>query len=658
MDITIRVNGVDLTAWHLSDQTRLNTEISGRVSTFETTFRLAAASVGSVTELDPVEVKDQSNARRFAGTVTKLSRSYVSEDLVDVNVTCSDFTPELDATAVVAATFTGQSDRAIIKSLFSTYKPGFIAVDANIAVIATVVPTFTVKDSTLKQTLDDLCKITGGDYYIDSSAAIHYFDPAAGSASAPFALSTNPADGTPEYALTDYSLEFSKCINSCTLLGGVVGGSEVRVTYEDPTSISAYGKHSYTIVDRDVLDGALGILKAKAVVEQNAFPRETARATLYTDGLEVGQIVEVTHDLYGLSAVPLLVRSVEISWDQAGTVWTAELGDPPKNTERLIAAIDARTQASKSVPTTIPGAGTVTDASIAPGGLSASSIGAVNASSITGLISAGQIASVNAGAILGTLSSSQIGTINASSISGAIAASQIASVNASSINGVIVSSQVANDLIDSLSKLAPALRPIPQIAVDPTLPDANFPEGSVILNTASGQYRKVVSGAWTTVTESTAIAGKFSYALLGSIKASSITGLIAASQIGTITAGRSQGNSLRPKSPASTPHPLPGASRRATSRAASTQGRLPECMSEILQKGGSGYGYLDVPGLIAGGSLSENLIQNGSFESGLGGWQSNVATARQPDVWAVLSRGRTGSLYCSRSRRDTAGVSW
>jgi len=175
------------------------------------------------------------------------------------------------------------------------------------------------------------------------------------------------------------------------------------------------------------------------------------------------------------------------------------------------------------------------------GSITSSQISSVAATSITGSITAGQISSVAASSITGTLSSGQIGSVAATSITGSITAGQIGSVAATTITGVIVSSQVADDLINSLGKLANALRPIPNLASSPTLPDANYPAGSFYRNTGSGTFYENVAGTWTATTQGAAVTGKFEYFNLGTIEASSIIGLIAAAQIGSIAAGQITG---------------------------------------------------------------------------------------------------------------------
>jgi hypothetical protein len=162
------------------------------------------------------------------------------------------------------------------------------------------------------------------------------------------------------------------------------------------------------------------------------------------------------------------------------------------------------------------------------------------------------------------------------------------------------------------------LRPIPLLTVEPTLPSPDYPIDSVYQNATTGQYRKNISGAWADVTESVAIAGKLEYSLLGTLKASSITGLITAAQIDHIDAAQITGTIE--------------AGQIGTIDASS----ITNIAVGNLVQGGAGTGYLD-RGLIAGGGFSDNLVLNGGFESGIAGWVTSLGGGTHAGNWGVVT---------------------
>jgi hypothetical protein len=177
------------------------------------------------------------------------------------------------------------------------------------------------------------------------------------------------------------------------------------------------------------------------------------------------------------------------------------------------------------------------NASSITGTVTAAQVGSVNASAITGTIVASQIATVNASAVQGTLTAAQIATVNAGSISGTLTAGQIGSVNASSITGVIVTSQVADGLIASLAKIATSLQPIARVTSLPGLPNPAYPLGCYVLNTSTKTlYYNSNNSVWTATTASSAVTGSLTAADIISVNAGAITGLIAAGQIGSVNA--------------------------------------------------------------------------------------------------------------------------
>ncbi len=170
------------------------------------------------------------------------------------------------------------------------------------------------------------------------------------------------------------------------------------------------------------------------------------------------------------------------------------------------------------------------------GTISAGQIGSITAGQITGTISAAQIGSVSAGTIIGTITAGQISSVSATVISGSITASQIGSINANTIVGVITTNQLVDQILNTQRLIANDLSIVRRLASLPSLPNSDYPVGSLVLNTTNKTLYQNVSGAWQVVTASSNVVGTLTANDIASINANSIVGLIIASQISSVSA--------------------------------------------------------------------------------------------------------------------------
>jgi hypothetical protein len=594
MRLAVFVNEADMTDSVHFDSLQITQNITDRVSQASLEFIVVGGGQSKydsaqydvnvygvdVRELYEIRIQDRGTGeKKFAGTVRQVKPVRKKKGLVFIECECLDWTTYLDEAYIVQATFIGQTDRAIIQSLVATYAPQLTALTANIANLATL-PSWEVKEKTLRQALDEIVEFTGGEWKIDWDKNLVYFLPT--DFPAPFGLSSIPnstaglmgltwndatstwvsttqtwdetgssslsgsssllrwndatqtwvdVTGTwddPGYtslptfgidAFTGYSKDAIRIINRCTVLGAVgPGGQRIKATYDDPISQGNYGVQSATIVDDQITVAYNASLRAQSVVDFNGFPRETINLRTLIDGLEVGQSLPIYHEDYFLNGAYIIRELRMRQLTRNLTEYQVIAGAREPDALKLLKQLEARTRRFTSSTTAVPADGTVTNASI------------------NGTLSASVIGSVNAGSIVGSINAGQIGSINAAVIAGLINAGQIGSINAAVINGAIISSQVADSLIDRLSMFAQPLRDIPNLASDPQLPDANYPEGSFYRRSSDNQFRKVSSGAWINTTETEAITGKLSFYSIGTIKAGQILGLIAAAQIGSINA--------------------------------------------------------------------------------------------------------------------------
>lgn len=374
MQLTVLVNDTDYSDAALLEQTRITKEISARVSTASVVFSIttpntavydtatyddALYSVG-VAELNEIRLVDEFAVVQFAGLITKVTyqRHEDSDTEVLLACDCNDWTWLLDQVNIPSATFTGQTDRSIIQSLISTYAPQISALTGNIASLATIAE-WEVKDKTLRQAIDELVELTGGEWRVDYEKAFRYFDTSV--SAAPWGLSTSPDDSTTfAYKLANYSRDFTHPINRCTVLGGfLTGGIEISQTYNDTASQAEYGAHAWVIVDREIASNADALLKAQATVESSAYPKETGTVVLSKDGLDVGQSIAVFHEEFAIDGI-YLIRSMELVWQTRSLVeYTIQFGDPPPSIERLLRLIEARARRATTPPKALPPAESV-----------------------------------------------------------------------------------------------------------------------------------------------------------------------------------------------------------------------------------------------------------------------------------------------------------
>ncbi|WP_404422908.1 beta strand repeat-containing protein [Nibricoccus sp. IMCC34717] len=172
------------------------------------------------------------------------------------------------------------------------------------------------------------------------------------------------------------------------------------------------------------------------------------------------------------------------------------------------------------------------------GSIQSSQIQSLAVTKLTGLISSAQIDTLQASQITGSISAGQISSLAANQITGALTAGQIGAVNASVINGVIVTSQLADGVMNSLRLMGAnsSFRLVARIASLPTLPNVDYPQGSVALRTSDRTFWKAGASAWAQVQASDELTGALTAYDITSVNASTINGLVTAAQIGSVNA--------------------------------------------------------------------------------------------------------------------------
>jgi hypothetical protein len=565
----IFINGADVTDSCLLSATRITADSSKRITTASITIMGQAASRIArydsahydqdgysldLRELYLVTILDGRDGvtKLFEGRIFSFNLVQSDASTFGVFYQCelNDYAAWLDRSVCwqSVALAMPASDQQIIQTLLGAFCTQINASD--VVALVPVIQKYDYKTKTCRQVLDDMRGLSGGEWHVDFNGALHY-GPASAAPLAPFALSTSPDMVTSfPVNVSGYRHDFNNPVNRAYVRGSVdaASGVAVEASYSDPISVGKYGEYAYSVVDPQILTGWDASLRAKSIVLQYAYPVESGTFTIWArDGLALGQQVHIVEENLGIDGA-YIIRQLTMQWiDKNAVQYTAQFGAARPDLESVLRLMQQRSlwaSAMGSTSTSVPAPGSVTDASIAAGGLSAGSINSVNANTIMGPITAGQISSVNAGAILGQVNAGQISTVNAGAIQGSITAGQIGSVSAGTIQGVIVSDQLANGIIDDLAKYADALRPVPMVqdsAHLPTLPDDNFPPTSFFYYVPDGHFYQInAAGTGWAINDSPQNA-RMSFYHIGAINSQSIIGLIVAAQIQSITAGQITG---------------------------------------------------------------------------------------------------------------------
>jgi hypothetical protein len=593
MNIIVIMNGQDVTDSCLLSATRIAFDSSRRITTASiTVMGQALATTGarfdaanydvdrfavSLNDMYEVQILDGRDGvtKLFDGQIYAMTMAQSDGVSFSVYYNCelNDWAAWLDRSVCWDTGFLltlPNSDQGIIQALLGHFCPKIHLTD--IAQIVPVIQQFDWATKTCRQVLDDLSSLSMGNWRVDFDANLHY-ELAAAAPAAPFDISTSPDFVTSFPARVDgYRHDFTNPINHAYVRGPVdaISGVAIAADYADPVSIQTYGEYASGVVDDQIVTGWDAALRAKSIVLANAYPIESGNFTIWgKDGLACGMQIHIREENIGISG-NYTIRALTMQWvDKTNVVYTAQFGAAQPDLETILRLLDQRTKWKTSyVPVSVstpgpPPTGSVSDASIVAGGLSAAVINSVNAGTIQGKIQAGQIQTVNAdtiigkvqadqiqgvnaGSIVGQIQADQIYKVDAGSIQGSIQAGQIGSVNAGTINGVIIGSQLADQIIDNLAKYADAIRPIQMIKIGdpwpPSMPNKNFPPNSFFYFQPDGHFYQVTADGAFWVMNDNPKGSLMSFYYIGAISAQSITGLILAGQIGSITAGQITGS--------------------------------------------------------------------------------------------------------------------
>lgn len=222
-------------------------------------------------------------------------------------LTCRNFGDLLDSTIITTAiTYTSELDSDIIADLFSTYltEISTSAVDS-VGTVATI----TFDNISLRQAMEQICNLTGAQFYVDTQKVLQYHSPSA--TAAPFGISDTPDNVTtfnPLYQPT-YLLDFSNGANRVKVIGALgSGGTPLTSTRNDTTSQGLYGIKSRVIVDRNITTSGQADARGDIELARYATPIQSGTFATYLDGLAIGQLIPVTLNSLNVSGSFLISK--------------------------------------------------------------------------------------------------------------------------------------------------------------------------------------------------------------------------------------------------------------------------------------------------------------------------------------------------------------
>src|SRR4051812_4222794 len=321
MRVRLALDGVDISGSCLIDGATIKQDSTQAISTCELNVlqskavaRYDSARYDSAAfiyewrlhEWSEVAIWDQdTSALLFAGFILSVQRKS-EHGFVRYQLGCADWGILLDRTLVTQTWAAGTLDSTIVEDLVR------LVPDLARGTIVTQVGNvgeLEAKDQPIRDVLDALCALTGGEWNVGYDGKVNYYRQ--GSFVAPFGLSDAPGAGEIGFALDDFASDFADAANRVLVLGAVTDDGELRAIAEDTVSQGTYGILSATMIDRNLSDQTSADLWAQTEVAIRATPKPTVTASIYTAGLARGMTVSVEVTQYGVS-LALILRALTI----------------------------------------------------------------------------------------------------------------------------------------------------------------------------------------------------------------------------------------------------------------------------------------------------------------------------------------------------------
>lgn len=250
-----------------------------------------------------ISIRDQSGTAQFAGYVLGVKPVSPPGGPTRFECDCADYGTLLDRIIVNRTYPAGWTDKNIILDAFAGVTDVTVLA-ANISNLATLDGAFDAKDVSLREIIDQVCGLTGGNWRVDYSRNLQYYAP--GTVGLPFTITDA---GSGNHRMEEIEDDSTALANRITVLGGFDElAAEITATESSLESQGRYGIRSATVVDRSITDPAIARLRARAELAERALPRRSGRFVTWSDGIDVGQSVLVNNRAYSLNGVYVVYR--------------------------------------------------------------------------------------------------------------------------------------------------------------------------------------------------------------------------------------------------------------------------------------------------------------------------------------------------------------
>ena len=258
-------------------------------------------------EWNEVVIWDQDTTQiMFAGYVLAIARA-IEGPYVRYELQCSDWAIILERRLITQSWPAGTPDSTVVADVLRVVPE---LTEGTIVTQIGDLGALEYKDSRVRDVLDDVCALTGGEWNVSYDGKLNYYRQ--GSILPPFGLSDRP-DGvtTMPYQIEDIGSDFADAANRVTVLGAVTDTGEIRAVADHAVSQTQYGLLSITLVDRNLSDPATAQVWAQTEVATRSFPKPTYTVVVWEPGLTRGMTVPIEAVKYGIDR-DMILRSLEI----------------------------------------------------------------------------------------------------------------------------------------------------------------------------------------------------------------------------------------------------------------------------------------------------------------------------------------------------------
>lgn len=289
----------------------------------------------------------------FRGYIRNLRRSNearVGRTIFEID--CQDTTSLLNDDIVIGpygARAVAETDKQRLAWLLGQWGTKGITVGANVQVLVASMPADDYTGKTLAEAVTMVLAVSGANYYVDTSLALHTF--LTETNVAPFGLSDAP-DGVTTFGYRDFELpDETTALKNGVWVNGGPGTSPTL--YTDTASIAALaaitggnGQRFATIKDTSLTTQAAMDAAGAAFLLTNSSAVKKGSLVTFTAGLTAGMTVAITNADHGIAAVTYRISEITTTWPNNLATYKVSFGNiAPPSLATTIGGITAKSPA-------------------------------------------------------------------------------------------------------------------------------------------------------------------------------------------------------------------------------------------------------------------------------------------------------------------------